>query len=183
MRRLPRSAAAFLVFEITVRHCELPDALRDSQTGSMLPQNKESGGVPERPQNIPEERDTVMRKGQIYEADVIRCDYPGKGIAPLEDREVGIRGALPGQKISFRLTRKTSSKCEGLLLEVKERAQDETESDCPHFPDCGGCLYRTLSPEAELRLKEEQIRLQQALSEDEEAETEAQVEARMQNES
>lgn len=158
MRRLPRSAAAFLVFEITVRHCELPDALRDSQTGSMLPKNKESGGVPERPQNIPEERDTVMRKGQIYEADVIRCDYPGKGIAPLEDREVGIRGALPGQKISFRLTRKTSSKCEGLLLEVKERAQDETESDCPHFPDCGGCLYRTLSPEAELRLKEEQIR-------------------------
>ena len=32
-------------------------------------------------------------------------------------------------------------------------------------------------------MKEEQIRLQQALSEDEETETEAQVEARMQNES
>ena len=37
--------------------------------------------------------------------------------------------------------------------------------------------------EDEKLVKEEQIRLQQALSEDEEAETEAQVEARMQNES
>jgi 23S rRNA (uracil-5-)-methyltransferase RumA len=99
-----------------------------------------------------------MRKGQIYEADVVRCDYPGKGIALVNEREVGIRGALPGQKIAFRLTRKTSSRCEGLLLDVKERAQAERESDCPHFPDCGGCLYRTLPYEEELRMKEEQIR-------------------------
>jgi len=79
------------------------------------------------------------------------------GIIPEGDREIQIRGAIAGEKLRFRITKLRSKKCTGETLEILERAAAETASDCPHFPGCGGCLYRTLPYESQLELKANQI--------------------------
>ncbi len=99
-----------------------------------------------------------MKKGDILEGTVIRYDYPGRGIVLSDDREVALKGVLPGQKVRCRVKKANSSKCEAMLLEILEHSKMEKESDCPHFPECGGCQMRTLPYPDQLSLKADQIR-------------------------
>ena len=99
-----------------------------------------------------------MKKGDILEGTIMRCDYPGRGILIADGAEVSVKGAVPGQKVRVRVKKKNSSRCEAMLLELLEHADGETESDCPHFPECGGCQFRMLPYEEQAQMKSEQIR-------------------------
>ena len=67
--------------------------------------------------------------------------------------------ALPGQKIEFRVEKAKNGHYEGRLLCVLERSPEETAKDvCPHFGECGGCLYQSMPYVNQLRIKEYQIR-------------------------
>lgn len=98
-----------------------------------------------------------MKKGDIIEGTVIRCDYPGRGVLIAEGREVSLKGVLPGQRIRCRIKKASSAKCEAMLQEIVERSDQEITSGCVHFPECGGCQLQTLSYPDQLKLKSEQI--------------------------
>ncbi|MDD6070529.1 MAG: 23S rRNA (uracil(1939)-C(5))-methyltransferase RlmD [Clostridiales bacterium] len=100
-----------------------------------------------------------MKKGQIFEGVVERYTFPNKGYVIIEDREICIKGALPGQKVRFSVKKLRKGSGEGRLLEVLERgAIEDKEPDCPHFGVCGGCAYQTISYEKQLALKEGQVK-------------------------
>lgn len=104
-----------------------------------------------------------MKKGQILEGIVERVDFPNKGIVRvLEDNGAEavclVKNVLPGQRISFSVQKKRNGKIEGRLLEVTKKAENEVESPCPHFGQCGGCLYHGLSYNDQCELKREQVR-------------------------
>lgn len=100
-----------------------------------------------------------MKKGQIFESVVERYTFPNKGYVTIEDREICIKGALPGQKVCFSVKKLRKGSGEGRLLEVLERgAIEDKEPDCPHFGVCGGCAYQTVSYEKQLALKEGQVK-------------------------
>ena len=69
-----------------------------------------------------------------------------------------VKNGLPGQKVRFSVNKVRKGKCEGRILEVLEPSPVEIAPDCPHFPACGGCTYRNLPYEEQLKLKEEQIK-------------------------
>lgn len=98
-----------------------------------------------------------MKRGQIIEGTVLKTVYPGKGIVPFQDREFAVKNTLPGQEVRFQATKVRKNSSEGRLLEILKRSEQERDADCPHFDVCGGCSYRTLPYEAELRMKEQQI--------------------------
>ena len=98
-----------------------------------------------------------MKKGQIYEGYVERLDFPNKGIVRCEDELTVVKNVLPGQRISFMVNKKRKGKAEGRLLEVLEKAEEEIESPCPHFGECGGCSYQNLPYEKQLEIKESQV--------------------------
>ena len=99
-----------------------------------------------------------MKKGQICEGYVERLDFPNKGVLSFEDEKVVVKNVLPGQKISFMITKKRKGKAEGRLLDVLENAPYEIPSVCPHFGVCGGCAYQTLPYDKQLELKKGQVR-------------------------
>ena len=99
-----------------------------------------------------------MKKGQICEGYVERLDFPNKGVLSCEDEKVVVKNVLPGQKISFMITKKRKGKAEGRLLDVLENASYEIPSVCPHFGVCGGCAYQTLPYDKQLELKKGQVR-------------------------
>lgn len=100
-----------------------------------------------------------MKKGDIYEAVVENYDFPNKGSLTLEDRKVTIKGALPGQKVRFMITKRKSGMAEGRILEVLERApMEDAEPSCSFFGMCGGCAYRTMSYKNQLALKEGMVK-------------------------
>ena len=76
-----------------------------------------------------------------------------------EDQYVLVKNGIPGQKIRFGINKFKHGRAEGRLLEVLERSPLETrEPVCSLFPACGGCMYQTMSYEAQLEMKAEQMK-------------------------
>jgi len=100
-----------------------------------------------------------MKKGQILEGKVVRCDFPNKGYVETDEGLVEVKNVIPGQKVSLMVSKKRNGKAEGRLLEVVETAENELKQPhCPHYPECGGCLYQSLEYDDQLSLKEEEMR-------------------------
>lgn len=100
-----------------------------------------------------------MKKGQIYEGIVQRVDFPNKGIVELEGSKVVVKNCMPGQKISFALTKVRSEKSEGSIMEVLEKSPLESrEKGCKSFGECGGCSYQTMPYESQLQMKQGQVK-------------------------
>ena len=100
-----------------------------------------------------------MKKGNIYEGKVSSLAFPNKGIVYVEGEKVIVKNALPGQTVSFILSKNKTGSKEGRLLEVLVRSPLETcGRACTVFGKCGGCLYQTFPYTEELVVKEGQIR-------------------------
>ena len=101
-----------------------------------------------------------MKKGQIIEGIVTKIDFPNKGIVSVEgeERTVIVKNTVEGQKVRASVNKIRKGKAEGRLLEVIEKSPKETEPVCPHFGACGGCTYQNLPYEAQIEMKEAQIK-------------------------
>ena len=100
-----------------------------------------------------------MKKGEIYEGVIEKVDFPNKGIVIVGDQKVTVKNGMPGQRVRFMINKKRSGRAEGRLLEVLEKSSLETrEPVCNIFPECGGCMYQTMSYENQLEMKERQVR-------------------------
>ena len=104
-----------------------------------------------------EKKGIRMKKGQIFEGIVETIEFPNKGIITVEDRKITVKNVLKGQKVRFSIKKLKSGRGDGHLLEVLEKAENEIESPCPHFIDCGGCTYQNLPYNDQLKMKEQQI--------------------------
>ena len=100
-----------------------------------------------------------MKKGQIAEGVIERVDFPNKGIVRTEEGKVVVKNAIPGQKVRFVINKKRGNRAEGRLLEVLAPSPLEVRAPaCSLFPDCGGCMYQTMSYEEQLAMKSAQVR-------------------------
>ena len=86
----------------------------------------------------------------------------GMGVARIDGRVVFVHGALRGEKCRVLILKTLKSVAFAKVLEVVEPSGARIESDCPYFPRCGGCTYRHMSYEEELRLKK--LRVQDNLA-------------------
>lgn len=101
-----------------------------------------------------------MKKKQILEGVIEKVEFPNKGKVYIEeDCYVTVKNGIPGQKIRFMINKFKKGMAEGRLLEVLEPSPLETrEPVCSIFPACGGCMYQTMSYEAQLEMKAGQMK-------------------------
>ena len=69
-----------------------------------------------------------------------------------------VAGALPGERIRFRRTRRHRQHDDAELLEVLRPSAERVSPRCPHFGVCGGCLLQHLDGAAQLLAKERELR-------------------------
>ena len=101
----------------------------------------------------------TMKKGQIYEGVVSRVEFPNKGIVECEEGRAVVKNSIEGQTVRFQINKKKGDRCEGRLLEVLAKSPLENNEDvCPHFGICGGCTYQSMSYDAQLAMKEAQVK-------------------------
>ena len=101
-----------------------------------------------------------MKKGVEYTGVVTKIAFPNKGEVDCgKDGIASVKGTLPGQKVKFVVSKKRSGKAQGRLKEIIEKSpMEDVEPNCPHFGDCGGCSYQTMSYENQLKLKEDMVK-------------------------
>jgi len=91
------------------------------------------------------------------EALVAGITHAGEGVVH-GGKTAFIVGALPGERIRFRRTRRHRQHDDGELLEVLEAAPTRVVPRCPHFGVCGGCALQHLAPAAQLAAKDAELR-------------------------
>lgn len=100
-----------------------------------------------------------MKKGEIYEGRIGRFDFPDKGVIEVPEGKITVKHGLPGQTVRVMINKKRGGRCEGRILEVLESSEIETvKNPCPHFGNCGGCIYQTIPYEEQLKIKERQVK-------------------------
>lgn len=99
-----------------------------------------------------------MEKGQILEFTIEDMSQEGKGIGKADGFAVFVDGAVVGDKVRVQLQKVKKRYGFGKLLEILEESPDRIESFCEQHGECGGCPYGQLSYDAQLALKEKQVR-------------------------
>ena len=100
----------------------------------------------------------MVKKNEVIEIKIDKVNFPNKGKAIYEGKEVRFKGGIEGQKVRARVSRKRKDYMEAKIIDLLEASALEKESGCPHYGVCGGCAYQTLSFETELDYKEAQIK-------------------------
>jgi 23S rRNA (uracil1939-C5)-methyltransferase len=98
-----------------------------------------------------------LKSGESAEARVADLAQDGRGVARVGGKAVFIDGALPGERVRFRVSRSRRQLDEAELIEVLEASPDRVEPRCAHFGVCGGCTLQHLAPAAQLKAKETQL--------------------------
>jgi 23S rRNA (uracil1939-C5)-methyltransferase len=93
----------------------------------------------------------------IETAAVAGLTHEGEGIVRGE-KVVFVPGALPGESITLRRTRRHRQHDEAELVEVLTPAAERVAPRCAHFGVCGGCALQHMSAEAQLETKDNELR-------------------------
>ena len=99
----------------------------------------------------------MAARGTCETAEVVGLTRDGEGIVR-SGKTVFVAGALPGELVSFERRRKHRQHDEGRLVEVLRPAAERVSPRCAHFGVCGGCALQHASPDAQLALKEAELR-------------------------
>jgi len=98
-----------------------------------------------------------LKLGEIQEADVVDLAHDGRGVARMEGKAVFIEGALPGERVRFRVFKRRRQLDEAGLVDVLRPSPDRVIPKCAHFGVCGGCSLQHLAPAAQLAAKQRQL--------------------------
>jgi 23S rRNA (uracil-5-)-methyltransferase RumA len=101
-----------------------------------------------------------MKKGVEYTGIVTKLNFPNKGEVDCgEEGTATVKGTIPGQKVKFVVSKKRAGKPVGRLKEILEKSELENVNPfCPHFEDCGGCSYQTMSYDNQAELKKNMVK-------------------------
>ena len=103
-----------------------------------------------------------MEKGQIVELKIEDMSAEGRGIGKIYDGEKGfavfVKDAVLGDLVRAELTKVKKNYAFARVTEVLEPSSVRQESFCEYSGLCGGCVYSQISYEAQLALKENQVR-------------------------
>ncbi|TGL61014.1 class I SAM-dependent RNA methyltransferase [Leptospira sarikeiensis] len=77
----------------------------------------------------------------------------GTSISHAENKTVFVKGGIPGEKVRIRIDKENSKLIWGTVVSEEVSSSLRIVSDCSAFPECGGCSYRHIPYEEELKIK------------------------------
>jgi 23S rRNA (uracil1939-C5)-methyltransferase len=102
-------------------------------------------------------RHATAERGAVETGVVVDLNHDGQGVLHA-GKAAFVAGALPGETIRFRRTRRHRHHDEGQLEELISSAPARVQPRCAHFAICGGCALQHLEHGEQLRLKQRQLR-------------------------
>ena len=99
-----------------------------------------------------------VQKNQIYEMEIQGVTNEGNGVGRLDGYAVFVPGTAPGDRCRIRMVKCNKHYGFGRVEQVLTPSPDRIPPDCPVYRPCGGCTYRHIRYEAELKIKEGVVR-------------------------
>ena len=99
-----------------------------------------------------------LKKNDFIELSVTGMTAEGMGVGRHDGMAVFVPLTAPGDLTQVKIVKVLKSFAYGRLEKLLSPSPDRIEPDCPVFAQCGGCCYRHISYEAELRIKWNKVR-------------------------
>ena len=107
--------------------------------------------------NMYKTADLVVTEGQTVELEITDMTDDGKGLGRLSGLAIFVAGAVPGDKVSVRITRLKKRYAFAETITLLEASAVRVQPPCPYYKDCGGCSMLELSYDEQLRIKRKNI--------------------------
>ncbi len=98
-----------------------------------------------------------MKKNDIFNAEITSYTSEGLGIARIDNMVVFIPNSAVGDVADIRITKVEKTYAYGKVEHLISPSPARIQNDCPAFPRCGGCDFRHISYEEELRFKRQRV--------------------------
>ena len=85
---------------------------------------------------------------------IASVDLEGRGIARRQGKVVFVDGALPGERVTLKVTRRKPSYELAEVEHVVQASSQRVTPRCAHFGVCGGCAIQHADPAAQVAIKQ-----------------------------
>lgn len=100
-----------------------------------------------------------LQKNQIINLNITSMTAEGSGVGKTEE---GIAVFVPqsavGDELKVRILKVKKTYAFGKIEEIITPSKDRKTPDCPYFNQCGGCVYRHITYDAEKAIKEQKVK-------------------------
>lgn len=95
----------------------------------------------------------TMALGQKFPLTIKRLGINGEGVGFFKRNVVFVKGALPGEEVTVKITKLQRNFAEAEILAIRKASADRQEAPCPVYDECGGCQLQHMTYEAQLKNK------------------------------
>lgn len=83
--------------------------------------------------------------------------HDGRGLANVNQKTTFVSGALPYEKVTYKITQKHSNYNDAQVLHILEPSEERTNPACEHFGLCGGCSLQHMNIDMQIKLKQQTL--------------------------
>ncbi|MCQ2454692.1 MAG: 23S rRNA (uracil(1939)-C(5))-methyltransferase RlmD [Clostridia bacterium] len=98
-----------------------------------------------------------MVKNEKILLEITDVTQEGFGVGRYDNTVVFVPFTAVGDIVSALIIKVNKNYCVGKLLEIKTKSENRIIPDCENFTKCGGCCYRHINYETELKLKAKRV--------------------------
>ncbi len=99
----------------------------------------------------------ALRKNDEIELYIESFTSEGSGIGHFDGMAVFVGGAAAGDTVKAHIIKVKKSYAVGKAVKIIKGSADRILPDCEAFPSCGGCSFRHISYDAELKMKKQRV--------------------------
>lgn len=93
----------------------------------------------------------------MYEVEIKRMDYEGRGIGFINDLVTFIPNALPGERVTCEIIEKKKNYQIAKVIDYKEESPKRSKPFCPYYLKCGGCHLEHMPYGETIKYKKEKV--------------------------
>ncbi len=98
-----------------------------------------------------------LKNGQIVTVSITGYTSEGYGVGKYEGMAVFVPRAAAGDRLKVKIQKAARNYAYGKIYSILEPSRDRIAPGCPQYGRCGGCVYRHITYEAELRAKQRKV--------------------------
>ena len=99
-----------------------------------------------------------LKKNDVIDLDITGYTAEGSGVGRYRNIAVFVPMAAQGDKLRVRILKTAKTYAFGKIEQILTPSADRTNPYCAQFAQCGGCVYRHIGYDAELRAKQQRVR-------------------------
>ncbi len=100
----------------------------------------------------------MLVKNSCHKVNITSINSSGFGICRIDGIVCFVAGAVTGDELEIKIIKSKKNYSIGKIEKIIVPSSKRQENDCPVFKKCGGCVYRHITYNDELEIKEKNVR-------------------------